>query len=318
MNAPDDLAAGILPFSRIVGQDSLKLALELAFVAPAINGVLVSGERGTAKSTLVRAFSLMAHGQLPVTLPINATDDRVLGGWDIDALMDSRAVKRAGLIEEAGRAGMLYIDEVNLLDDHIVNILLDVAAAGILLVEREGQETRTPVSFVLLGTMNPEEGWLRPQLLDRFGLMAAVDSLEPDQRHRMVMTVLRFDEERASERAGERSAWLEEARALDRERAEALRKARSAFSSVHLPEDLTRRTVEAVTALGALGHRGEVAALKAAKAHAALDGAHEVTGRHIRKVLPMALSHRRADDDQTGVRLWSEEDEVVLADLFEE
>lgn len=144
MNAPDDLAAGILPFSRIVGQDSLKLALELAFVAPAINGVLVSGERGTAKSTLVRAFSLMAHGQLPVTLPINATDDRVLGGWDIDALMDSRAVKRAGLIEEAGRAGMLYIDEVNLLDDHIVNILLDVAAAGILLVEREGQETRTP------------------------------------------------------------------------------------------------------------------------------------------------------------------------------
>ncbi|MFF3249458.1 AAA family ATPase [Actinacidiphila glaucinigra] len=318
MNAPDDLAAGILPFSKIVGQDSLKLALELAFVAPAINGVLVSGERGTAKSTLVRAFSLMAHGQLPVTLPINATDDRVLGGWDIDALMDSRAVKRAGLIEEAGRAGMLYIDEVNLLDDHIVNILLDVAAAGILLVEREGQETRTPVSFVLLGTMNPEEGWLRPQLLDRFGLMAAVDSLEPDQRHRMVMTVLRFDEERASERAGEHSAWLEEARALDRERAEALRKARSALNSVHLPEDLARRTVDAVTALGALGHRGEVAALKAAMAHAALDGAHEVTGRHIRKVLPMALSHRRADDDQTGVRLWSEEDEVVLADLFEE
>jgi magnesium chelatase subunit I len=314
----EELAAGILPYSRIVGQDTLKLALELAYVAPALGGVLVSGQRGTAKSTLVRAFTLMAHGALPVTLPINATDDRVLGSWDVDALMRSQASKRPGLLEEAGRTGMLYVDEVNLLDDHIVNILLDVASTGILSVQRESQDTVTRVSFVLLGTMNPEEGWLRPQLLDRFGLMARVTGLDAEQRHRMVMTVLRFEEERARLRAGEPSPWLREAHAEDRERAAALAAAREAFGGVRLPDALARRATEAAMELGALGHRGEIAALTAAKAHAALDGVREVTGRHVRKVLPMALTHRRPDDDQTGVRHWSEEDEAVLAELFRE
>ncbi|MET8578247.1 AAA family ATPase [Streptomyces sp. NPDC005012] len=312
----EELAAGILPYGRVVGQEPLKLALELAYVAPAVGGVLVSGQRGTAKSTLVRAFATMAYGTLPVTLPINATDDRVLGGWDIDALMNSRAGKRAGLLEEAGRAGMLYIDEVNLLDDHIVNILLDVASTGILSVQRESQDVLARLSFVLLGTMNPEEGWLRPQLLDRFGLLAPVAPLDAEQRHRMVTTVLRFEEERARQQAGEPSAWLEEARAEDREHAAALAAAREALPAVRLPEDLVRATTDAAMRLGALGHRGEIAALTAAKAHAARDGVDEVTARHVREVLPMALTHRRPDDDQTGVRVWSEQDEAVLDELL--
>src|SRR3954453_22199825 len=119
--------AAVLPYSRLVGQDRLKLALDLAYVAPRIGGVLISGQRGTAKSTAVRAFARMAYDELPVTLPINATDDRVIGGWKLDELMRGDAVYRPGLLEEAGKKGMLYIDEVNLLDDHIVNLILDVA-----------------------------------------------------------------------------------------------------------------------------------------------------------------------------------------------
>src|SRR3712207_3507612 len=111
---------GLLPYSYIVGQQRLKTALELAWISPRIGGVLASGERGTAKSTLVRAFSMMVNGRLPVTLPINATDDRVLGGWRIDDLLHGRAVEQRGLLEEAGDTGFLYVDEVNLLDDHIV------------------------------------------------------------------------------------------------------------------------------------------------------------------------------------------------------
>lgn len=148
----------ILPYSRVVGQEDLKLALELNHVVPRIGGVLVAGPRGTAKSTLVRAFALMAHGELPVTLPINATDDRVLGGWDLHALIHGEAVPRPGLLEEADDKGLLYVDEVNLLDDHLVNIILDVVSTGVLSVQREGLATAKHLSFGLVGTMNPEEG----------------------------------------------------------------------------------------------------------------------------------------------------------------
>src|SRR5262245_20775657 len=162
-------AIRLLPYARIVGQEQLKLALELAYVAPRIGGVLVSGHRGTAKSTAVRAFAQMVSGELPVTLPINATEDRVVGGWKIESLLKAKGKPEVnpGLLEVAnGR--LLYVDEVNLLDDHIVNLILDVASTGVLDVQREGFSRNVETRFTLVGTMNPEEGILRPQLLDRF------------------------------------------------------------------------------------------------------------------------------------------------------
>ena len=127
----------ILPYTLIVGQEKLKLALELAYIAPRIGGVLLSGQRGTGKSTAVRAFSVMMCDRLPVTLPINATEDRVVGGWEINQLMESKAKWQEGLIKEAAKDKLLYIDEVNLLDDHIVNIILDVSSTGVLVVQNQ-------------------------------------------------------------------------------------------------------------------------------------------------------------------------------------
>jgi magnesium chelatase subunit I len=185
----------ILPYSRIVGQGQLKLALELAFIDPDIRGVLLSGERGTAKSTAVRAFSQMMYGGLPTTLPINATEDRVVGGWRIDALMNQKDEWQPGLLQEAD-GKLLYVDEINLLDVHLVNIILDVASTDVLVVQREGKSIETPVHFTLVGTMNPEEGGLRPQLLDRFGLMVAVPSEQSEERRLEILeTMLRFDRE---------------------------------------------------------------------------------------------------------------------------
>ncbi|HIE02955.1 MAG TPA: hypothetical protein EYP59_22185 [Thiotrichaceae bacterium] len=144
----------ILPYSRIVGQDSIKLALELAYIAPTIGGVLLSGHRGTGKSTAVRAFALMMSEKLPVTLPINATEDRVIGGWKIDELMRGEPKWQDGLLKKAND-GMLYVDEVNLLDDHIVNIILDVTSTGVLEVQRDARDSQPEnIAFTLVGTMN--------------------------------------------------------------------------------------------------------------------------------------------------------------------
>src|SRR5215471_10525041 len=138
----------LMPYSMVKGQDQLKLALELSYIAPRIGGVLLSGQRGTGKSTVVRAFANAVFGTLPVTLPINATEDRVVGGWNIQSLLNSQLEEQPGLLESAdGR--LLYIDEVNLLDDHIVNIILDVTSTGVLVIEREGRHTEKEVRFTL-------------------------------------------------------------------------------------------------------------------------------------------------------------------------
>lgn len=185
----------VLPYSRIVGQEQLKFALELAYIAPRLGGVLISGQRGTGKSTAVRAFSQMMVGRLPVTLPINATEDRVVGGFDLNQLMLGKVERKLGLLEKANK-GLLYIDEVNLLDDHIVNIILDVTSTGILVVQREAQDPEDKhISFTLVGTMNPEEGGLRPQLLDRFGIMVSITAEEEQaKRLEILQTVMDFDE----------------------------------------------------------------------------------------------------------------------------
>lgn len=310
--AAEALPAPILPYSRVVGQDELKLALELNFIAPAIGGVLIAGRRGTAKSTVVRAFALMTGGCLPVTLPINATDDRVLGGWELDALMHGEARRQPGLLEEAHRKGLLYVDEVNLLDDHIVNIILDVVSTGVLSVQREGIDTEAHVSFGLVGTMNPEEGSLRAQLLDRFGLMVTAAELDIEERHRMITTVLAFEEERLVPD----SAWLREAEEDNKRLRDGLLDARKRLAEVRLDPDISRLCAEAAARTGAVGQRGDLLVAKAARALAAQDGARSVERSHVRRVVPLALRHRRPDSVHGPEPAWGPEEESALDELF--
>jgi magnesium chelatase subunit I len=300
----------VLPYSLIVGQDRVKLALELAYVAPAISGVLLSGQRGTAKSTAVRAFARMAYGTLPVTLPINATDDRVIGGWDIDALMRGKAKPRPGLLEEAGSTGMLYIDEVNLLDDHIVNLILDVTSTGILPIQREMLDRQLEVSFTLVGTMNPEEGGLRPQLLDRFALMVPVEAeRDLDRRRKILETVLRFDEARRTQR---RRTWLERGLRADAAKRERLERARNRFDDTRVPREIARRCALVADEFDIAGHRGEYVTALAAQADAALHGLTTVRVKHVADVAPMALVHRTQAVVQGGAAIWSGHDNAKL------
>ncbi|MCX5560682.1 AAA family ATPase [Streptomyces sp. NBC_00038] len=303
----------ILPYSRVVAQDDLKLALELNHVAPRIGGVLMTGARGTAKSTLVRAFALMVHAELPVTLPINATDDRVLGGWELDALMRGEVRLQPGLLEEADHKGLLYVDEVNLLDDHLVNIILDVVSTGMLSVQREGLANAKQVSFGLVGTMNPEEGGLRPQLLDRFGLMVIAGHLDTGDRHRMIRTVMDFEDEVGKEE----SDWLSEAERDNAAIRARLESARDRVSRTQVPDDVFRLCAEAAARVHAIGQRGEIVAVLAARALAALDGAEQVEPGHLWRVLPLALRHRRPDSAHGGTFEWGQGDQARLKDLFD-
>lgn len=299
----------ILPYSRVVGQDDFKLALELAYLSPGIGGVLVSGQRGTAKSTTVRAFAKVAFGQLPVTLPINATDDRVVGGWRIDELMQGNAKQQPGLIEEAGESGLLYIDEVNLLEDHLVNIILDVVSTGILTVQREGIDVQKEVRFILVGTMNPEEGGLRPQLLDRFGLMVTVEAEhDPERRRQILEVVLALDEARAT---GNRN-WLDEAQAEDAEHGKRLRQARSLVYDLHFAQDVATACARVAAEFDAAGHRADYVMALAARALAALDNAQEVTPSHVRRVAKLSLQHRRGDIAPGGRTEWTAEDDARI------
>jgi magnesium chelatase subunit I len=301
----------VLPYNRVIGQADLKLALELNYIEPRIGGVLISGQRGTAKSTVVRAFSLMTLGELPVTLPINATDDRVLGGWELDALMRGEARTQPGLLEEADNKGMLYIDEVNLLDDHIVNIILDVVSTGVLSVQREAIDTVRNLSFGLVGTMNPEEGGLRPQLLDRFGLMVAVSELDQESRRAMVLAVLRFDDGNDPS-----SPWMAEGRAADQALRDRLAGARDTVRDVRLSEDMVELCADAATLLHAVGHRGELVTAWAARALAAFEGVAEVAPHHVRRVAPLSLRHRRPEAAHGGPVEWTEQDAELLDGLL--
>ncbi|MFE9994110.1 AAA family ATPase [Streptomyces avermitilis] len=303
----------ILPYSRVIGQGDLKLALELNYVAPRIGGVLMAGARGTAKSTLVRAFALMVHRELPVTLPINATDDRVVGGWELDALMRGEARPQPGLLEEAADKGVLYVDEVNLLDDHLVNIILDVVSTGVLSVQREGLATAKHLTFGLVGTMNPEEGSLRPQLLDRFGLMVAASQLDTEARHRTIRTVLDFEEELEKNE----SDWLAEAERENAGARDRLTRARDRAARTHVPDSVVRLCAQAAERVDAVGQRGEIVATLAARALAALEDADQVDPGHLRRVLPMAFRHRRPETAHGGTFDWGPDDEARVKDLFD-
>ncbi len=304
------MRAPFMPYTSIVGQRDLKLALEISHLEPRISGVLISGERGTGKSTTVRAFSRMVRGRFPVTLPINATEDRVVGGWKISKLMAGKAEPQPGLLEEADN-GLLYVDEVNLLDDHIVNIILDVTSTGILVVEREGVRNSKQVSFSLVGTMNPEEGALRPQLLDRFGLMVSVrGESDLENRRRILERVLALDDPGA---VAEGQREDEAARA----RIEA---AREQIDRVELSKQALAASVRLSQAFGADGHRGELMLALAARALAALEDGQAIRREHLERVAPLALQHRRKvsgtreavpwNPEQDGARVRQELDDA--------
>lgn len=299
----------ILPYSLIVGQESLKLALELAYIAPRIGGVLISGQRGTGKSTAVRSFAQMMFDRLPATLPINATEDRVVGGWELNKLMLGQLEPKIGLLEEANKS-LLYIDEVNLLDDHIVNIILDVTSTGVLVVQREGKSEEKAVTFTLVGTMNPEEGGLRPQLLDRFGLMASVAAeTKRENRLEILQTVIDFDEALSHHSDESPSDYIQAAIAKTKDYRDKLEKAQANFYTVKV----TRKAAESCIALAqefkAEGNRGDYMIALAARAYAARQGAKTVGEQHVKAVARLALQHRRPEMQQGNQAAWNEDDD---------
>jgi magnesium chelatase subunit D len=279
------------PFSAVVGQDDLKLALLLAAIDPAIGGVLISGERGTAKSTAARGLAALlpeiSDGKAApfVELPLGVTEDRVVGSLDISkVLQDGSTLLRSGLLARAN-GGVLYVDEVNLLPDHIVDLLLDAAAGGWVTVERDGVSAGEAARFVLVGTMNPEEGDLRPQFVDRFGLCVRVRGLVAhDTRIAAIRQRLSFDDEPAS--------VLESARPAETALREGIIAARARLAAV----PITNAHLSAVAAISVEHHldgiRGDLAIIKAARALAAWQGATDITDAHIQRAAELALPHR--------------------------
>ena len=307
----------VLPYSLIVGQADLKLALELAYIIPRLGGVLLSGHRGTGKSTAVRAFAQMVYPQEQplVVLPINATEDRVVGGWDITALMQSQTEWKDGLLLEA-RDKLLYVDEVNLLDDHIVNIILDVTSTGKLTIARDGKSESHDVSFTLVGTMNPEEGGLRPQLLDRFGLMVSVTTeSDPADRLQILQNVLKFEDEWPKHRGGKPSKFLEEAEKHDRKLLKQLKAAQERFAQVKF-DAILKPCVALATEFQVEGNRGERVMAMAARAYAAKENQPAVTLEHLAAVAPLTLQHRRPAMAQSNDLDWTEKDDALVRQVL--
>lgn len=318
------------PFTAIVGQAEMKQALLLAAVEPRLGGVMVFGDRGTGKSTAVRALA----GLLPpmkvvpgcrykcapddrspciegcreragkhveeasvpfVDLPLGATEDRVVGSLDLErALATGEKRFEPGLLAKANR-GFLYIDEINLLEDHLVDLLLDVAVSGTNVVEREGLSIRHPARFILVGSGNPEEGELRPQLLDRFGL--SVDVRTPTDigdRIEIVKRCDRFDRDPVS--------FVAEFEDSEQHTLEAIAKARKLLPKVQVEDEMLGLGAQLCSAVGADGLRGELTLLRAARAQAALAGKKHVKPHHLAEVATMALRHRLRRNvlDDTG------------------
>jgi len=328
------------PFAAIVGQERMKRALLAAVVDPALHGVLVRGERGTAKSTAVRALARLLPEQrvvagcpygcdparpedactgcrerleaggapdadvrsMPlVDLPIGATEDRVLGTVDIEAaLTDGTQRFRPGLLAEVNR-GILYIDEVNLLGDHLMDVLLDAAAMGINVVEREGVSHVHPSRFILVGTMNPEEGQLRPQLTDRFDLGVEVGGMRDGAARRDVLEHrLAFE----ADPAGFRDRFRDRETAL----ADRILSARGRLGQTAVGDGILDGACALAADLELDGHRAEIAMVKAARALAALDGLTEAGAGHLEEAAMLAVPHRLRrlpleDDREGGTRL---------------
>src|SRR5262245_35409734 len=317
----------VYPFTAIVGQQEMKLALLLSAIDPNIGGVVIMGHRGTGKSTAVRALAQLLppitrvrncfygcdprsktelcndcrerlkRGSLPsekthvplVDLPLGATEDRVCGTLDIErALVEGVKAFEPGLLARANR-GFLYIDEVNLLEDHLVDLLLDSAASGRNIVEREGISVTHPARFVLIGSGNPEEGELRPQLLDRFGLLTQITTItDLDQRVEIVERRERFERDPMS--------FQREFDAHEKELRARLTKAKNRHQRVTIPRATMLRVAQLCAALKIDGHRGELTIARAARALAAFEARQIVTIEEVRRVAAMSLRHRLRRD----------------------
>jgi len=334
------------PFAAIVGQEEMRLAIQMLAVDPSIGGVLVLGDRGTGKSTAVRALADLlpaikvvkdcAYGCDPagsslcedcqtqvghklktemravpvVDLPLGATEDRVVGALDLEKALSQGIKKFApGLLAQANR-GFLYIDEVNLLEDHIVDLLIDVAASGENLVEREGLSVRHPARFVLVGSGNPEEGELRPQLLDRFGL--SVEVRTPQDLDLRVQVVRRRD---AFERNPQ--AFRDEWEAANTKLRQRIVRAKKLIHDLEVSDDLLLLCATLCHKLGTDGLRAELTLLRATRAYAALQGDKVAERSHLRAIAPLALRHRLRrsplDDTGSGARVQRAMDEVLPA-----
>jgi len=318
----------VFPFSAIVGQQEMKLALILNVIDPKIGGVMILGDRGTGKTTTIRALvdllpeidcvaddpynsspdslEMMsdevrkrraAGEELPVIqkkvpmidLPLGATEDRVCGTIDIEkALTQGKKAFEAGLLAKANR-GILYVDEVNLLDDHLVDVLLDSAAGGWNTVEREGISIRHPAKFILVGSGNPEEGELRPQLLDRFGMHAMIRTeRDPELRVRIVESCQEFADDPTGMRLEYRSG--------NEEFSKEIREAQGRLLSVTMRPEITRKISAVCSELNVDGLRGDIVTNRAARAYCAFDGRTEVTEDDVRKVITLCLRHRLRKD----------------------
>lgn len=282
------------PFSALVGQAELQRALLLAAIDPGIGGVLISGPRGTAKSTAARALAALLPPSSPsipapfVTLPLAASVEQLVGTLNVeDVLRDGRLRLSPGLLARAHH-GVLYVDEVNLLPDALVDALLDVAASGVNTVERDGISQQHAARFVLLGTMNPEEGELRPQLLDRFGLSVALSNpVDAEQRMAILRTRLDFDEHPlalAQQHASEQTRL-----------ADAIAAARAALQHIVWPDAALHRAAACALAAGVDGMRADIVMLRAARALVAFEGRTEITPEDIDAVAELALAHRRVE-----------------------
>ena len=281
------------PFSALVGHDRLRLALVLCAVRPDIGGVLIRGEKGTAKSTAVRALAAVLtqvdDDARLVELPIGATEDRVVGSLDLQkVLRDGEHAFSPGLLARA-HGGVLYVDEVNLLHDHLVDVLLDAAAMGRVHIERDGVSHSHDARFVLIGTMNPEEGELRPQLLDRFGLTVDVAaSRDVDVRVQVIRSRLAFE----ADPPGFSARYAE----ADAELARRIAAARVAVAGVVLPDNELRRIAALCAAFDVDGMRADLVLARTAVAHAAWRGSQTVQEEDIRVAAELALPHRRRRD----------------------
>lgn len=327
----------IFPFTAIVGQERMKRALVLNAVNPQIGGVLIRGERGTAKSTASRALAALlppievvvgsrfnvgpqdhveGEGLLDVTrteyrptpfidLPVSATEDRVVGTLDIEKAIQSGLKQFEPGVLAAANRGILYVDEVNLLDDHVVDLLLDSAAMGVNVVEREGISFSHPAKFVLVGSMNPEEGDLRPQLLDRFAFCVDVTGLG-ETRQRVQVMERRLAFERDPQGFGR--YWQPYEKTLS----EQIAQARQSVSSVRY----TRRDLIAIATLTAQykvdGHRGDLVILRGAQANAALDGRDHITDEDIIIAAELALPHRARGNPMKPTEISAQKMESIL------